>query len=340
MTAAALRAMLAAEHVTHVPGVFDPASAALAVRAGNRAVHLSGEAIAATMLGRSDLGYTPATQIADRAAVLVPVLGGVPLLADADVGYDDPDHAVWTALAYERAGISGLRVDDGEDAGESVARITALVQQVPDVALIAQARGRELTETIERCRAYADAGADAVLPLGVHRAEDLERVRDVLPGVPLVVAPPEAGGRRPSDAELAALGVRLVLHPLTAVLAALRAASMVYYAIADEGDAERVDRMPLAVFAALAGQPTTSDAPPPRSARPSWSPPRPPSGPPPSAPPSSPVGGARTPVRRTGGVPAAAGPRAGGSPGVPGPRTGGFPGTRGRRPDGIDRIDT
>src|SRR3982751_1030828 len=104
--AAALRAMLAADHVTHVPGVYDPASAALAVAAGHRAVHLSGAAISATMLGRPDVGFTPATQIADRAATLVTALGGVPLLADADVGYDRPDHAVWTALAYQRAGIT------------------------------------------------------------------------------------------------------------------------------------------------------------------------------------------------------------------------------------------
>jgi 2-methylisocitrate lyase-like PEP mutase family enzyme len=260
MSAADLRAMLAAGHVTHVPGVYDPASAALAVRAGHRAVHLSGAAVATTMLGRPDLGFTPATQIADRAAVLVPVLGGVPLLADAALGYDTPEHAVWTALAYQRAGISGLRLDDDEDACLTGARIAALVEQAPQVMLIAQAGGSSLAETIERCRAYAAAGADAVLPAGVHEADGLGRLRAELPGVPLVVSRSEtaSGGRRLTDAELADLGVRLVLHPLAAVLAALRAASLTYRAIADEGDATRVDRIPLAVFATLTEQ---SDAP-------------------------------------------------------------------------------
>jgi methylisocitrate lyase len=46
-----------------------------------------------------------------------------------------------------------------------------------------------------------------------------------------------------------------VLHPLTAVLAALRAASLAYRAIADEGHAARVDRIPLAVYATLIEQP-------------------------------------------------------------------------------------
>jgi len=256
MSAADLRAMLVADQVTHVPGVYDPASAALAVRAGHRAVHLSAAAISATMLARPDLGFVPATQIADRAAVLVPALGGVPLLADAATGYDSPTHAVWTALAYQRAGISGLRLDDGADAELAAARIAALVEQAPQVVLVAQAGGRRLAETIERCRAYAAAGADAVLPAGVDEAADLDRLRAELPGVPLVVSRSETatGGGRLTDAELADLGVRLVLHPLAAVLAALRAASLAYRAIAEEGDARRVDRMPLAALATLTEQ--------------------------------------------------------------------------------------
>jgi methylisocitrate lyase len=260
--AADLRAMLVVDHVTHVPGVYDPASAALAVRAGHRAVHLSGAAVSITMLGRPDLGFTPATQIADRAAVLFPALGGVPLLADAAIGYDSPDQAVWTALAYQRAGISGLRLDDGEDARLAGARIAALVEQAPQLMLVAQAGGHGLAETIERCRAYAAAGADAVLPAGVHDG-DLGRLRAELPGVPLVIIRSETAteGRRLTDAELADLGVRLVLHPLAAVLAALRAASLTYRAIADEGDATRVDRIPLAVFATLTEQSDVPTAP-------------------------------------------------------------------------------
>lgn len=264
MTTADLRTLLTADHVTHAPGVYDSASAALAVRAGHRAVHLSGAAIAATMLGRPDLKGTPPTQIADRAALLRPVLGSVPLLADADIGYDSPDHAVWTALAYQRAGISGLRLDAGEDTASGAARIAALVEQAPAVALIAEAGGPELSlaRTIERCRVYAAAGADAILPVGVENPDDLGRLRDALAGVPLVVSrsATAAGGSRRSDAELADLGVRLVLHPLTAVLAALRAASLTYRAIADHGNADRIDRLPPAVYAALVGRPAAAHA--------------------------------------------------------------------------------
>jgi methylisocitrate lyase len=253
VTAADLRAMLAAAHLTHVPGVYDPASAALAVRAGHRAVHLSAAAVSVTMLGRPDLRFVPATQIADRAAVLRPALGGVPLLADAASGFESPDDAVWTALSYQRAGVDGLLLDDGVDAYLAAARIAALVEQAPEVVIIAQAGGDSPAETIDRCRAYAEAGADAVLPVGIDTADQFAR----LPGVPLVVSRSETGtgGSRLTDAELVDLGVRLVLHPLAAVLAALRAASLAYGAIAAEGYATRVDRLPLAVLATLTEQP-------------------------------------------------------------------------------------
>ncbi|MEU4162363.1 isocitrate lyase/PEP mutase family protein [Actinoplanes sp. NPDC026670] len=273
MTASALRAILASDRVTHVPGVYDPVTAALAVAAGHRAVHLSGAAVSAIMLGRPDLGFVHGTQIADRASTLVPALGDIPLIADADTGYGNPLHAVWTALAYARAGISGLHLEDQAspkrcghlagkeiiDIGEAAAKITALADQAPNIVVIARTDAysvRGLDETIVRCRAYAEAGADAVFPEGVDSLDELKLVHRALPGVPLVINRSEAGGSRPvlSDADLAEVGVRLVLHPVAALLAAMRAASLAYRAIADGGTAEPVDRMPWAAFTALVGQ--------------------------------------------------------------------------------------
>ena len=245
-----LRALLARSEVTHVPGVYDPASAALAVRAGIQAVHLSAEAVAGTMLGRPDVGFASSTQIADRAAVLVPALEGVPVLADAAVGFERPDQAVWTALAYERAGINGLILHDGE----AVARIA---QQAPELVLIVRVTGRDLATTIEWCRRYAAAGADALYPADVQEPADLARIRSEVPGVPLVIS---ASDRDPADGELATVGVRLVLHPLAALLAALRAASQTYRAIAEQGRSDKVDQLPQPVYATLVEPPGRAPA--------------------------------------------------------------------------------
>lgn len=269
-----LRALLAAGAVTHVPGVYDPVTAALAVAAGHRAVHLSGAAVSALMLGRPDLGFVHATQIADRAATLAPALDGIPLIADAETGYGNPLHAVWTGHAYVRAGISGLHIEDqaqpkrcGHLAGKEVidietatAKVAALTREVPELVVIARTDAYSVTgldDAIARCRAYADAGADAVFPEGVDTLDDLARVHAALPGVAIVINRSEAAGNRPalSDDELASVGVRMVLHPVAALLASLRAASQVYRQIADTGSAEPIDRMPWAAFTALIGQP-------------------------------------------------------------------------------------
>lgn len=272
MTAIAFRALLAAPRVTHVPGVYDPVTAALAVRAGHQAVHLSGTAVSAVALGRPDLGHGQPTQIADRASTLMPALDGVPLLADAGAGYTEPSHAVWTALAYTRAGVSALHLDDrigpqrgGPVNGQEIvdislaaARISALADQVPDLTLIARTEVyalHGLETTVQRCRAYAASGADAVLPAGVESLDELAVLHRELPGIPLVIIRSEQAGSRPAgtDAELAEAGVRLVLHPVAALLAAMRAASLTYRAIAEGGTADPVDRMPWAAFTALAG---------------------------------------------------------------------------------------
>jgi 2-methylisocitrate lyase-like PEP mutase family enzyme len=298
--ASVLRAILAADRVTHVPGVYDPITATLAVRAGHRAVHLPGAAVSAIALGRPDLEFVHGAQMADRASTLVPALGGTPLIADADTdaGHGEPLHAVWTAMAYVRAGIAGLHLEDrarrkrsghltghhltgrdlgsqdlsGRDLGsrdlggqdlvsvsEAAAKITALADQVPEIVLVAGTGAyalRGLGEAIVRCGAYAEAGADAVVAEGVGTLDELAILHRALPGVPLVISRSEAGGGRPAltDAELGEVGVRLVLHPVSALLAAMRAASLTYRAIAESGTAEPVDRMPWAAFTRLAGQ--------------------------------------------------------------------------------------
>ncbi|GAA1624811.1 isocitrate lyase/PEP mutase family protein [Catellatospora bangladeshensis] len=333
MTAAALRALLASGRVTHLPGVYDPPTATLAVRAGHRAAHLSGAACAALDLGLPDLGYVHGTHLAERASRLVPALGGAPLLADADTGYGDALQAVWTARRYAAAGISGLHLEDqvqpkrcGHLAGKELIGADAAARKIRAVTgdgtgLVVVARTdaysvNGLDDAIARARAYAAAGADAVFLEGVSDLDELAHAHAALPGVPLVLNRSEAAGAAPrgaaraddcaadgnpevaeeaqklpatpetmppgadahpaagehraaahnfcvvpttqklwaTDADLAAVGVRLVLHPVAPLLAALRAAADAYAAIAATGHATGVDRMAWSAFTSLVGQ--------------------------------------------------------------------------------------
>ncbi|MBB5873353.1 methylisocitrate lyase [Allocatelliglobosispora scoriae] len=267
-----LRALLHAATVTHLPGVYDPPTAALAVAAGHRAAHLSGAACAALDLGLPDLGYVHGTHLADRAARIVPALRGVPLLADADTGYGDALQAVWTARRYAAAGVSGLHLEDqvqpkrcGHLAGKELAapavaarKIRAIVAEVPDLVVVARTDAYSVTglrDAIDRAASYVEAGAHAVFLEGVGDPAELAEAHAALPGVPLVLNRSEAGSAVPAtDAELHAAGVRLVLHPVAPLLAALHAARDAYAAIAAHGTAATVTRLPWSDFTSLVGQ--------------------------------------------------------------------------------------
>lgn len=266
----ALRDLLRGNSVTHLPGVYDPPTAALAVRAGHRAVHLSGAACAALELGLPDLGYVHGTHIAARAAGIVPALQGIPLLADADTGYGQALQAVWTAQRYAAVGIAGLHLEDqvqpkrcGHLAGKELVPIAVAAQKIRAVAdagtgLVVVARTDAyavagMDEVVRRAESYMDAGADAVFPEGVQNPDDLAR----LDGIPLVFnrseAATPAGGVGPGDEELARLGVRLVLHPVGPLLAALHAARLAYEHLAGSV-ALPPSRLAWAEFTDLVGQ--------------------------------------------------------------------------------------
>ena len=63
-----LKQRLAQPAILLAPGVYDALSALMAEQAGFEALYLSGASIAYTQLGRSDVGLTTFTEVADTLA--------------------------------------------------------------------------------------------------------------------------------------------------------------------------------------------------------------------------------------------------------------------------------
>ncbi len=255
-----LRSLLAGPDLVHLPGVYDAVSARLAARAGVVGAHLSGAVASAVALGLPDLGFVHAADIVRVAQSVVPALDGLPLLADADTGYGNALQARATARSYAAAGIAGLHLEDqvapkrcghlaGKqvvDVAEAAARVRAAVESDSGIVVVARtdALGVEgVASATERCVAFTEAGADAVFVEGAGTpdlarvAEGVTRATGACP--PLVVNRSEAAGSEPpldQDA-LRELGVRVVIHPVSALLAAAHAQASVYAAIAATGDA-------------------------------------------------------------------------------------------------------
>ena len=82
-----LRALLDQGELVVAPGVFDGITAHLARGTGHAAAYMTGAGVAASGFGLPDIGLVTGTEMAERARMLVGVLGDVPLIADADTGY-------------------------------------------------------------------------------------------------------------------------------------------------------------------------------------------------------------------------------------------------------------
>jgi methylisocitrate lyase len=225
-----------------VPGVFCPLVARMAERLGFRAVYLSGAALSAS-LGVPDIGLVTATEFADEARRIAAATT-LPLLCDADTGFGEALNVERTVRLFEAAGAAGLHLEDQQfpkrcghlsgkaliEAEEMAAKVRAAVaaRRDPDFVIMARTDARGVTgfdDAVRRARLYVAAGADAVFPEALEGPEEFAAFARAVPGVPLLANMTEFGKAQPLDrAALAAMGYAMILYPVTALRAALRAA--------------------------------------------------------------------------------------------------------------------
>ena len=94
-----------------VPGVYDALTAALAEKAKFEAVFLSGSAVAYSQIGRPDIGLLTMTEMAvalDRIRDRI----NIHIFVDDDSGYGNAFNVGRTIRAFERAGASGIQIED------------------------------------------------------------------------------------------------------------------------------------------------------------------------------------------------------------------------------------
>jgi 2-methylisocitrate lyase-like PEP mutase family enzyme len=241
MTGEDLRRRLAAGESVLMPGVWDALSARLASRAGFDTVFLSGYCVSGTLLGLPDVGYLTQSEMAAVAARVCAASPATAVVVDADTGYGNPLNVARTVELWERAGASGLFLEDqvwpkrcGHMAGKQVvpaedwlAKLRAAVEHRTHLHVTARTDARAaigLDEALERTRMARDAGVDAVFVEAPESVAELEAIADALPGTTLVANMVETG-KTPllTPAELADLGFTLIVSPLSALFAMVKA---------------------------------------------------------------------------------------------------------------------
>jgi carboxyvinyl-carboxyphosphonate phosphorylmutase len=252
--AARLRALLDSAQTIVAPGAFDPLAARLVEEAGFPAVYMTGFGTSAALLGRPDVGLLTMTEMVDNAGRIAACVD-IPVIADADTGYGNPLNVIRTVGAYEAAGVAGIHIEDQVDpkkcghmegklvipAQEMVEKVRAAVEarSQPELVIIARTDARAvegLERALERGRMYRDAGADALFIEAVVTEEEAARVARAFPGVPLLFNWAE-GGKTPPIAldRLRELGYRIVIFPISTLLAATAAIRRILQEMAKAG---------------------------------------------------------------------------------------------------------
>ncbi len=224
-----------------IPGAFNALTARLIEKLGFSAVYLSGGALSAGS-GVPDVGLLSLTEFVDEARRLAAATS-LPLLCDADTGFGEVLNVERTVRLFESAGAAGIHLEDqlmpkrcGHLSGKSLVEPEAMAAKIraavaaktdPDFVIIARTDARGVTDfadAVRRANLYVEAGADAIFPEALETKEEFARFAEQI-SAPLLANMTEFGkGPLLTVPELGELGYAMVLYPLTAFRAAMRAA--------------------------------------------------------------------------------------------------------------------
>lgn len=248
-----LRAALDEEKPLQVVGTINAYAAIMAEAVGFRALYLSGAGVANASFGLPDLGITTLNDVLEDVRRITGACG-LPLLVDADTGWGTAFMIGRTVRELIRAGAGGLHIEDqvvakrcGHRPGKALVaaeemtnRIKAALDARTDDSFVLMARtdalaGEGLEAAIERACRYREAGADMVFPEALTSLDQYRRFAEAVQ-VPVLANMTEFG-RTPlfTVEELTAVGVALVLYPLSAFRAMSAAALRVFRTIRGEG---------------------------------------------------------------------------------------------------------
>jgi len=243
-----LRSILAGDACIRPASVFDPATARIAGDLGYEAAMFAGSVASWVILAAPDEVLITLTEFVEQAHRICRA-AELPVLVDADHGYGNALNVRRTVEELETAGIAGLTIEDtrlprGFGPGgkseliplaEGVGKMKAALAARRDPGLVILGRTSApgitgLADAIERCKAYRDAGVDAVFVNGVKNLDDLATLcREV--GLPVMIG---NSGQSFDDTEaLAKVGVRIALSGHLTYMAALHAARETLKALRD-----------------------------------------------------------------------------------------------------------
>ena len=256
-----LKQLLQRKTLLVAPGCFNGLSARLVEEAGFEAAYLSGGAVARSM-GNPDIGLVTMSESIERAVEVVSAIK-IPIIADADTGYGNAVNLVRSVREFERAGVAAIHIEDqitpkrcghldGKEViprGEMEMKLEAALntRSDPDFCIIARTDARGVNgfdDAIERARAFAKLGVDAIFVEAPQSEEELAEIPRRIPDVPLLVNVFK-GGKTPMlpMQRLEQMGYRIAIYPSETQRAAIHAMRTTLATLKREGTTESIDTM-------------------------------------------------------------------------------------------------
>jgi methylisocitrate lyase len=250
----ALRNAILARRAVVVPGCHDALSAKVIEASGFEAIQISGYGLAASILGKPDVGLVQMKDVLDVTWNITQAVR-IPVMADVDTGGGNAVNAAWVTERLVAMGVAGMNLEDqvfpkrcGHMAGKEVIEADEMAGKVracadarnhADQDFIINARTDAfavygLAEAIRRCNLYLEAGADLAFIDGIKTKADIQSAIKALNG-PLSVNLMDAISGMKTELvpipELAAMGVGRVSIPVASIMVAHKALTNFFQAL-------------------------------------------------------------------------------------------------------------
>ncbi|WP_107668137.1 oxaloacetate decarboxylase [Cyanothece sp. BG0011] len=252
-----LRQLLDNPGIIAAPAVYDCIGSKLAQKAGFSLIFTSGFGMSASLLGLPDLGFLTATEMLNQVRNIIKSVN-IPVICDIDTGYGNVLNVQRTVEDIVHFGAAGIILEDqqwpkkcGHFEGKKVVETEEMVKKIKaavtaknnsDLVIIGRTDARAiygLDEALYRGKKYQEAGADIIFIEAPQTREELEKISNYFPDVPLLANIIE-GGKTPclSLEELEAMGFKIVAYALSGLLSSTNALLHCFQQLQEKGSTD------------------------------------------------------------------------------------------------------
>ena len=249
---------LQSKKLLRFPGAYNPLCAKLIAEIGFDGVYISG-GVMSNDLGLPDIGLTTLKQVSYRGEQISRVTD-LPTIIDADTGFSNCKETIET---FEKRGLAGCHIEDqiaekrcGHLDNKEIIAQNAMVKKIKDsvnarkdknflIIVRTDANTVEgIDKTLDRIKAYEDAGADMIFPEAMKDEKEFEKVRKISKSFLLANMTEFGKSKLLNNSELENLGYNLVIYPVTTQRLAMQSVENGLKTIFNDGDQNNIiDKM-------------------------------------------------------------------------------------------------